>query len=161
MILPFGQKSLQINGAPNVPETAVFAITTDDHNIIEAVRYTTLPHAAAEDVTPGLLPLSWMVENNLSATILSQYGGQVKDRYRTKIGTLDAAVVLAETNNPAGPDYFLKFVALPKPNATRGLAVAIMIDKDKSSTVKTLEDTLTQGFAAQILHSTEFLEAGE
>ena len=160
VLVPVGQGNLQMNGAPNVPEIAVFAITTDDYNIIEAVRYTSLTHDAVPDVSNILLPLSWIVEKGLRSGMLSTYGGQVLDRYRTKVGDLDAAVLLAESNNPnpEGPNFFFKFVVLPKPNSENGLAAAIMIDKDKSPDVKTVEDTMTKGFATKLLHTTEFLE---
>lgn len=158
VLVPLGVSNLKINGRPNVPEIALFATTTDESNVIEVVRYTGLTHGNNPNVGNLLLSLSWIVEHRVASSTLAKYQGRVVDRYRTKIGDYPAAVILAESDDPAGPDYYFKFVILPKPNSTDGLAAVIMIDKELSPDVKSLADTMSKGFAAKVLHSTRFLE---
>ncbi len=153
------KKSVVINGAPNVPEIAVFAITDEHKQIIESVHYTTFRRAKNEEIVGKLPFFAALIEVQLAIPAVKPKGGRAIDRYRTKIGGMDAAVVLTEIKRPDGSSFFQKFIALPQPGEEQGLIIIGKVDTSKSPDVKTANDLTSKGFAAQVLHSTEFIKA--
>ncbi len=152
------KKSVVINGAPNIPEIAVFAITDDSKKIIESVHYTTFKHKKVANILSELPFFEALVEVQMAIPAVKPKGGQAIDRYRTKINGMDAAVLITGIKNPDGSIFFQKFIALPKPDSEQGVIIIIKVDTSKSPDVKTLADLATKGFAAQVLHSTEFIK---
>ncbi len=153
------KKSVVINGAPNIPEIAVFAITDEKKEIIESVHYTTFRRTKNEGIVEKLPFFAALVEVQLAIPAVKPKGGRAIDRYRTKIGGLDAAVVLTEIKRPDGSSFFQKFITLPQPEAEQGLIVVTKVDTSKSPDIKTPADLASKGFAAQVLHSTGFIKA--
>ncbi len=152
------RKAVVINGAPNVPEIAVFAITDESKKIIESVHYTTFNHKKVEDIV-GLLPFfEALIEIQMVIPLVKPKGGQAIDRYRTRINGMDAAVIITGIKNPDGSIFFQKFIALPKPDSEQGVIIIVKVQTGKSQDVKTLADLATKGFAAQVLHSTKFIK---
>lgn len=152
------KKSVVINGAPNVPEIAVFAITDENKSIIESVHYTTFNQGQNKDIIGQLPFYASLIEVKMAMPAVKPKGGRAIARYRTKIGSLDAAVVLTEIKRPDGSSFFQKYIALPQPGAEQGLIIVAKVDTAKSPDVKTPADFASKGFAAQVLHSTEFIK---